>query len=125
MKKFLSIVLALTLGITALSAQEYKNAIGLRIGYDVSVTYKTFVSQSNFVDVGINLTPWGGDFGATLYGFYDWNFSIGQSTDKLVLNTNSRMPLSPCHLTMHQVLVLYLVKRLSDSVMQDSSVDLV
>ena len=78
MKKFLSIVLALTLGITALSAQEYKNAIGLRIGYDVSVTYKTFVSQSNFVDVGINLTPWGGDFGATLYGFYDWNFSIGQ-----------------------------------------------
>lgn len=78
MKKFLSIVLALTMGITALSAQEYKNAIGLRLGWDISVTYKTFVSQSNFVDVGINLPQIGKGFGISAYAFYNWNFNIGQ-----------------------------------------------
>ena len=59
MKKLLTLVLALTMGVSALFAQEYKNAIGLRIGYEFSVTYKTFVSQENFVDLGVDLAPFG------------------------------------------------------------------
>ncbi len=79
MKKLLTLVLALTLGVSALFAQDYKQAIGLRLGYDLSITYKTFVSQENFVDVGINLEPFKKDsFGVTVYGFYDWNFDIPQ-----------------------------------------------
>ena len=77
MKKLLTLVLALTMGVSALFAQEYKNAIGLRIGYEFSVTYKTFVSQENFVDLGVDLAPFGA-FGITAFGFYDWNFDIPQ-----------------------------------------------
>mgnify|MGYP003290201069 CR=1 FL=1 len=78
MKKLLTLVLALTMGVSALFAQEYKQAVGLRIGYDFSLTYKTFVSQENFVDVGLNLAPFGGSFGITAYALYDWNFDIPQ-----------------------------------------------
>ncbi len=32
-------------------AQDYKSAIGLRLGYPISVTYKTFLTESNALEV--------------------------------------------------------------------------
>ncbi len=74
MKKILIILAALTISVSAFS-QSYKNAIGLRLGYDFAITYKANLSESNFLDFGVNLHPWGG-FGVNVYGFYDWNFNI-------------------------------------------------
>ncbi len=41
-------VLALS---TQLKAQDYKSAIGLRFGYPVSITYKTFLTESNALEL--------------------------------------------------------------------------
>jgi hypothetical protein len=36
---------------TQIKAQDYKSAIGLRFGYPLSVTYKTFLNESNALDL--------------------------------------------------------------------------
>lgn len=78
MKKILVILAALTISVSAFS-QSYKNAIGLRLGYEFSVTYKSFLSEENFLEFGVNLHPFDtyNHFGVNVYGFYEWNFNIG------------------------------------------------
>jgi len=51
----------------AIHAQAYKSAIGLRLGFPTSVTYKTFLTESNALEL------WAGYRG---YSFYNW-FSVG------------------------------------------------
>lgn len=36
---------------TGLSAQEYKSAVGARLGIPLSVSYKTFISETNAIEV--------------------------------------------------------------------------
>jgi hypothetical protein len=50
----------------AIHAQEYKSAIGLRLGYPVSVSYKTFLSESNAVELFAGYRSYGGFSG---FGF--------------------------------------------------------
>ncbi len=80
MKKFLVVLVALFLSITAFS-QEYKNSIGVKLGYDMSIDYKHNLSESNFINTGTSFLFWGA-FGLRAYGFYNWNFPI-RSVDGL------------------------------------------
>jgi len=48
--KSLLVALLLFTGGLTLSAQEYSSAVGLRLGYPVSITYKTFVSETAAVE---------------------------------------------------------------------------
>lgn len=55
------VVLFLTVGIFSLKAQDYKSAIGGKLGFGLVASYKTFLSPKNALDVygGIH---WGGSF---------------------------------------------------------------
>ncbi len=69
MKKlfFLLAFLGTILFSNAIHAQSYNSAIGLRLGYPVSVTYKKFLTESNALEL------FAGYRGNT---FYNW-FSVG------------------------------------------------
>jgi len=57
--KILSIILVLILSASVGKAQDYKSAIGGKLGYGLIASYKTFISESSAVDIfgGIR---WGG-----------------------------------------------------------------
>jgi hypothetical protein len=58
--KFFTLIFILGLGISSqLSGQAYKSAIGGKLGYGLIASYKTFLSESNAIDIfgGIR---WGG-----------------------------------------------------------------
>lgn len=69
MKKlfFLFAFLGAVLFSNAIQAQEYNSAIGLRLGYPLSVSYKKFLNESNALEVFA---------GYRGYSFYNW-FSVG------------------------------------------------
>ena len=74
MKKSLLIAIVLLIGGT-LSAQSYKQAAGLRLGYGVTATYKTFVSATNALDfeAGISFPSGVGIYAS---GAYEWHWSL-------------------------------------------------
>lgn len=76
MKKIIILALAVLIGASAASAQSYKHAVGLKIGYDISLTYKQNLSEANSFDVGLDLSFFGGYFGVSAYGFYNWQWNI-------------------------------------------------
>ena len=47
-----------------LKAQDYNNAIGLRLGYPFGVTFKHFFSESNAIDLFVGTRYSGLTFGA-------------------------------------------------------------
>lgn len=60
---------------TSAFSQEYKQAVGLRLGYNLSLDYKMNLSESNSIIANVTL-PW--TFGGVLVGgYYNWNFDIG------------------------------------------------
>ena len=60
MKKLL-FVFAMLLGTFGISqAQDYNSAVGLRFGYPLSVTYKTFLNESSAVEVYAGFRSWFG-----------------------------------------------------------------
>lgn len=78
MKKILAIIAALIVSVSAFS-QNYQNAVGLKIGYDVALNYKTFVSSSNALDLGVNLSGLWNKSGISILanGFYTWQNQLG------------------------------------------------
>lgn len=78
MKKFIAIITALVISVTAFS-QSYKSAVGLKIGYDVAATYKTYVSPNNALDLGVNLSGLftSNGLGLLVNGFYTWENELG------------------------------------------------
>ena len=78
MKKVIAIIAALVVSVSAFS-QNYQNAIGLKIGYDVAATYKTHLSSSNALDLGINLSGLfqKNGLGLLASGFYTWENQLG------------------------------------------------
>lgn len=67
MKKVI-FTLALALGVTfAAYSQDYTSAIGLRLGYPTSITYKHFISDQGAIEAFA---------GFRSYSFYNW-FNIG------------------------------------------------
>ncbi len=55
----LGLFLAFCLFGTALSAQNYKSAIGLRLGYPWAFSYKTFINESHAIEATANFRTWG------------------------------------------------------------------
>lgn len=74
MKKILVVFAALTISLSAFS-QNYNNAIGLRLGYNADLSYKTFVSNSNFLEFDLFFQPWNTS-ALGLTAFYAWDFNI-------------------------------------------------
>lgn len=78
MKKIFVILAVLTISVSAFS-QSYKNAIGVKLGYDMAITYKTNLSEANFLDFSVDFSgvfSGGSYFGITAGGFYNWNFVV-------------------------------------------------
>ncbi|MBR2298784.1 MAG: hypothetical protein IKA45_07965 [Bacteroidales bacterium] len=78
MKKIIAIIAALVVSVSAF-AQNYQSAVGLKIGYDVALTYKTHVGSSNALDLGVNLSGLFGPngLGVLVNGFYTWEKPLG------------------------------------------------
>jgi len=47
LRYFIFSLLCCSIAFSTLQSQDYKSAIGLRLGYPASVSYKTFIDQSN------------------------------------------------------------------------------
>ncbi len=57
--KKLTLVIALVLGcFLAAYSQNYKSAIGLRLGYPISVTYKHFISDPGAIEIFAGFRSW-------------------------------------------------------------------
>ena len=55
-----------------LKAQDYNSAIGLRFGYPLSISYKTFLSESNALELYAGFRGYSGIYGYfTLGGLYE------------------------------------------------------
>ena len=65
--KFFSVVLMMFLFASLSQAQDYKSAIGLRFGYPLSISYKTFVSEKGAFE---------GVAGFRSFSGYSW-FNVG------------------------------------------------
>jgi hypothetical protein len=79
MKKITAIIAALVVSVSAFS-QNYQSAIGLKIGYDVAATYKTFLNSTNAVDLGVSISDMfnpNKGLGAHVNGFYIWQNPLG------------------------------------------------
>ncbi len=51
MKKLIFIFVLICAGTFAASAQSYKSAIGLRLGYPTSISFKQFLSERNAIEL--------------------------------------------------------------------------
>lgn len=70
MKRTLTIMLLLVAITAGTHAQSYKSAIGLRGGDPFGVTFKTFISNINALELIVGSGYWGNEFAIT--GFYQW-----------------------------------------------------
>lgn len=56
-----------------MQAQDYKSAIGLRFGYPLSVSYKTFLNETNALDLFVGYRGYSGIYSYfALGGFYEF-----------------------------------------------------
>lgn len=83
MKKFLLAIVAV-LCVTVVSAQDYKNSIGLRVGYGAELQYERHFSDANYLEVNLGLDGFGGDriFANATYNWncfeWDWTPNAGK-----------------------------------------------
>ncbi|MEP7197482.1 MAG: hypothetical protein ABI851_13250 [Saprospiraceae bacterium] len=68
-KIFITLIFCILCGVSKLDAQvqDYKSAIGLRLGYPVSLSYKTFISDRAAIEVYA---------GYRNYSYFNW-FNLG------------------------------------------------
>lgn len=74
-KLFFTFALALGCFVAAYS-QNYNSAIGLRLGYPVSVTYKHFISEPGAIEVFAGFRSWTYYRWFNVAGLYEHNFPI-------------------------------------------------
>jgi hypothetical protein len=67
MKQILFTFLLCVVFVNAAQSQNYKSAVGLRLGYPLSLSYKTFISEPGAIEVFAGLRS---------YSFYRW-FAVG------------------------------------------------
>jgi len=81
MKNLLNTLLFLTgfLISNQVQAQEFKSAIGLRLGYPTSVSFKTFINESNAIEVYAGTRGFDGAFNT---GYRWWIVSAGYQIHK-------------------------------------------
>lgn len=77
MVKKVLLISALVLGCSmAIFSQEYKSAIGLRLGYPTSITYKHFISGPGAVEVFLGFRSWSGYSWTNIGAMYQHHFPI-------------------------------------------------
>jgi hypothetical protein len=69
MKKFLLAIVAV-LCVSAVSAQQYQNSIGLRLGYGAELQYERHFSAENYLEANLGLYTFNG---LNLNATYNWN----------------------------------------------------
>jgi hypothetical protein len=69
--KILSTMLALFLFAAVSQAQDYKSAIGLRLGYPLSATYKTFISDQAALELVAGFRTFSGYSWFNVGGYYE------------------------------------------------------
>ncbi len=74
-KSIFTLVLALGCFVAAYS-QNYNSAIGLRLGYPVSVTYKHFISEPGAIEVFAGFRSYSGYGWFNIAGAYEHHFPI-------------------------------------------------
>jgi len=75
--KKLVLVSALLVGCIVTSfSQDYKSAIGLRLGYPVSISYKTFISEPGAIEVFGGFRSWTGYKWFNVGGLYEHHAEI-------------------------------------------------
>ncbi|MFN4079359.1 MAG: hypothetical protein ACK4NS_00535 [Saprospiraceae bacterium] len=57
-------------------AQDYKSAIGLRLGYPASVSYKTFISDAGAIEAFVGFRRWSNYGWMNVAGLYQHHFPI-------------------------------------------------
>lgn len=102
MKKFILLSLLITgfAFASKVQAQDYKSAIGLRLGYPLSLTYKTFLTEKSALDLYVGYRGYANVYSyITVGGFYEihndingvdglkWFYGFGASV--LFLNYNN------------------------------------
>ena len=70
MKKFLLAIVAV-LCVSAVSAQQYENSIGLRLGYGAELQYERHFSAENYLEANLGLYGFGNHFDLNVT--YNWN----------------------------------------------------
>ena len=70
MKKFLLAIVAV-LCVSAVSAQQYQNSIGLRLGYGAELQYERHFSAENYLEANLGLYGFGNHFDLNVT--YNWN----------------------------------------------------
>jgi hypothetical protein len=70
MKKLLLALVAM-LVVSGAFAQDYKNSIGLRLGYGAEVQYERHFSSKNYLEANLGLYGFGNSFHAN--ASYNWN----------------------------------------------------
>ncbi len=60
------------------SAQNYDRAIGLRLGYPTSVTFKNFIDESSAIEVYAGTRGWASYRWYNIAGAYQWHNDIGE-----------------------------------------------
>lgn len=58
--KFLMVLITLMLVGNVVKAQDYKSAVGLRLGYPVSLSYKTFLNPKGAIEGTLGFRSWSG-----------------------------------------------------------------
>ncbi len=78
MKKFLLLtILGLAICTSAkLQAQDYQSAVGLRLGYPLAVSYKTFISEQGALEGFAGFRSWIGYSWVSINGAYQHHFPI-------------------------------------------------
>jgi hypothetical protein len=83
MKKLLLALVAM-LVVSGAFAQDYKNSIGLRLGYGAELQYERHFSEKNYLEANLGLSGFGGDriFANVMYNWnlcdWDWTPSAGR-----------------------------------------------
>ena len=71
MKKFLLLAVVAFFATSAF-AQDYKNSIGLRVGYGAELQYERHFSSDNYLEANLGLSGFGGDR-IFVNATYNWN----------------------------------------------------
>jgi hypothetical protein len=71
MKKFLLLAVVAFFATSAF-AQDYKNSIGLRVGYGAELQYERHFSSENYLEANLGLSGFGGDR-VFVNALYNWN----------------------------------------------------
>ena len=77
--KLFTLLMLFFMGISFGNAQEYKSAIGLRLGYPLSASYKTFISETAAIEGVAGFRSFSGYSWFNVGGYYQIHKELGST----------------------------------------------